>query len=65
VPDFAREEFPIFATADGAVRSVEGGTVLIEYADGLFARMFHVQDIRVVPGEVIVRGQQIGTGRAR
>ena len=62
--DHTREEFPIFATAPGVVRSVEDGTVVIEHDDGLFVRLFHVQAVAVAVGDRVDHGQQIGTGRA-
>lgn len=58
---------PIYATGDGKIKSISkshtgyGNQVVIDHGFGFLTRYAHMQAIRVVPGQKVKRGQQIGT----
>lgn len=47
---------------------LEGGIVIIDHGFGIFSTLFHMQSVEVAVGDVVARGQRIGsigqTGRA-
>jgi len=58
---------PIYAPADGRVSLAdddlyfEGAMVLIDHGQGLISMYLHMNDILVKPGQIVHRGEQIGT----
>jgi murein DD-endopeptidase MepM/ murein hydrolase activator NlpD len=64
---------PVLAVADGTVMLAEdmffeGNAVFIDHGDGLISMYFHLRDINVRVGEIVVKGHRLGhvgsTGRA-
>ena len=58
---------PVYATGDGVVESTEinfsgyGNVVVIDHGFGYKTRYAHLMEIKVLEGQVIIRGDQIGT----
>ena len=58
---------PVYATGDGVVESAEfnfsgyGNVIVIDHGFGYKTRYAHLQEIRVAEGQVVIRGDRIGT----
>jgi murein DD-endopeptidase MepM/ murein hydrolase activator NlpD len=57
---------PVLAAADGRVVLAEehffaGRSVFLDHGDGLISMSFHLDEIRVAPGDEVRRGQPVGT----
>ncbi len=58
---------PVYAPADGKISLAdndlyfEGAMVLIDHGQGLISMYLHLNDIMVKPGQIVKRGEQIGT----
>lgn len=66
--DFAgKTGIPVRATGDGVVESTQinfsgyGNMVVIDHGFGYKTRYAHLREIKVVAGQVVIRGDQIGT----
>ena len=57
----------VYATGDGVVESAEvnfhgyGNVIVIDHGFGYKTRYAHLQEMRVVAGQVVIRGDRIGT----
>ena len=57
----------VYATGDGVVESAEvnfhgyGNVIVIDHGFGYKTRYAHLQEMRVTPGQVVIRGDRIGT----
>lgn len=58
---------PVYATGDGVVESTEinfsgyGNVIIIDHGFGYKTRYAHLQEIKVTAGQVVIRGDRIGT----
>lgn len=58
---------PVYATGDGVVEATQinfsgyGNVVVIDHGFGYKTRYAHLKDIRVTEGQVVIRGDRIGT----
>lgn len=58
---------PVYATGDGVVESAEinfsgyGNVVVIDHGFGYKTRYAHLKEIKVTQGQVVIRGDRIGT----
>ena len=58
---------PVYATGDGVVESTEinfsgyGNVIVIDHGFGYKTRYAHLQEIKVTQGQVVIRGDRIGT----
>ena len=58
---------PVYATGDGVVESAEfnfsgyGNVIVIDHGFGYKTRYAHLKEIRVAEGQVVIRGDRIGT----
>lgn len=58
---------PVYATGDGVVESAEinfsgyGNVVVIDHGFGYKTRYAHLKEIKVTKGQVVIRGDRIGT----
>ena len=58
---------PVYATGDGVVESTQvnfsgyGNVVVIDHGFGYKTRYAHLKEIKVVEGQVVIRGDRIGT----
>jgi murein DD-endopeptidase MepM/ murein hydrolase activator NlpD len=58
---------PVYATGDGVVESTEinfsgyGNVIVIDHGFGYKTRYAHLQEIKVTQGQVVLRGDRIGT----
>ena len=58
---------PVYATGDGVVESTEinfsgyGNVIIIDHGFGYKTRYAHLKEIKVTEGQVVIRGDRIGT----
>lgn len=58
---------PVYATGDGVVESTDvnfsgyGNVIIIDHGFGYKTRYAHLQEIKVTAGQVVIRGDRIGT----
>jgi murein DD-endopeptidase MepM/ murein hydrolase activator NlpD len=57
---------PVVAVADGRVTEAgdfffNGNTVFVDHGQGLMTLYMHLDRIDVAPGDVVVKGQRVGT----
>ena len=64
---FVAEGTPVYATADGVVKSVEmsrrgeGNTLAIKHKGGYVTRYSHLREIKVNVGQSVKKGQKVGS----